>query len=116
MKRFALLALTFSALAAALPPVQAQAAQAPVVKDWDVFVDLPTGFAFVKTPLGWKFVRQLDDEQMARLPATTLTSLLPVDDDAVHYAHPALEPSPRVPPARAAQVHFADANVTRSHQ
>jgi hypothetical protein len=116
MKRLTLLALTFAALAAALPSVQAQAAEAPAVKDWDVFVDLPTGFAFVKTPLGWKFVRQLDAEQMARLPATTLTSLLPVDDGEVRYAHPALEPSPRVQAARAAAVHFADAAARPSHQ
>jgi hypothetical protein len=116
MKRFAFLALTFAAFAAALPPALAQAAEAPVAKDWDVFVDLPTGFAFVKTPLGWKFVRQLDDEQMARLPATSLTSLLPADDGDVHYAHPALEPSPRVQAARAAEVHFADATVKPSHQ
>lgn len=52
MKRFALLALTFAALAAAVPRAQAQAPEAPVSKDWDVFVDLPTGFAFVKTPAG----------------------------------------------------------------
>jgi hypothetical protein len=66
------------------------------VKDWDVYVDLPTRFAFVKTPERWVFVRQLDEEQMTRLPRTTLTALLPVDDSDIHYAHPALEPSPRV--------------------
>jgi hypothetical protein len=66
------------------------------VKDWDVYVDLPTRFAFVKTPARWVFVRQLDEEQMTRLPRTTLTALLPIDDSEIHYAHPALEPSPRV--------------------
>lgn len=66
------------------------------VKDWDVYVDLPTRFAFVKTPARWVFVRQLNEEQMTRLPRTTLTALLPIDDSEIHYAHPALEPSPRV--------------------
>lgn len=66
------------------------------VKDWDVYVDLPTRFAFVKTPERWVFVRQLDEEQMTRLPRTTLTALLPIDDCEIRYAHPALEPSPRM--------------------
>ena len=64
------------------------------VKDWDVYVDLPTRFAFVKTPTHWVFVRQLDEEQMTRLPSSTLTALLKVDDSEIRYAHPALEPSP----------------------
>ena len=89
--RFAALAtLAFSAL---LP---AQAQSFVQVRDWDVYVDVPTRFAFVKTPKGWTFVRQLDEAQMAQLPPTTLTSLLPPEPVEIHYAHPAMELSPRV--------------------
>ena len=101
MKRLATLALLGFALAAAW-------AQSPVpVKDWDVYVDPPTRFAFVKTPTGWVFVRQLDEEQMSRLPAGTLTALLAPDDGEMRYAHPALEPSPRVQALRAATTRLA---------
>jgi hypothetical protein len=86
------------------PAVQAQQSSSTVeVKDWDVYVDLPTRFAFVKTPARWVFVRQLDEEQMTRLPPSTLTALLKADDSETRYAHPALEPSPRVQALRAAE-------------
>jgi len=101
------LALAAVALATAFVSAHAQSAGSVPVKDWDVFVDLPTGFAFVKTPMGWKFVRQLDDEQLGRLPASTLTSLLAPDETDIHYAHPALEPSPRAQAQRAAETRLA---------
>jgi len=93
-----LLAIAALGLAFALP---ASAQSFVQVKDWDVYVDLPTHFAFVKTPSGWTFVRQLDDEQMSRLPASTLTALLPPEQIEIHYAHPALELSPRLLAQRA---------------
>ena len=79
----------------------AQAHSFVQVRDWAVYVDLPTGFAYVKTPNGWRFVRKLDEEQMARLPASTLTALLPPEQPEILYAHPALEPSPRMLAMRA---------------
>ena len=99
------LAGTVAALGMAIvtPVVQAQSSSTVEVKDWDVYVDLPTRFAFVKTPTRWVFVRQLDEEQMTRLPPGTLTDLLKVDDSEIRYAHPALEPSPRVQALRAAE-------------
>jgi hypothetical protein len=81
-------------LALAASPVLAQSA-APQVRNLDVFVDLPTGFAFVKMPAGWKFVGKLEADELRNLPASTLTSLLPPDDDQMHYAHPAVKPAPR---------------------
>jgi len=100
---------TVAALGAAIvtPAAQAQSSRTVEVKDWDVYVDLPTRFAFVKTPTGWVFVRQLDEEQMTRLPPSTLTTLLKVDDSEIRYAHPALEPSPRVQALRAAEIRQA---------
>jgi len=89
------------------PAVQAQTSSTVEVKDWDVYVDLPTRFAFVKTPTRWVFVRQLDEEQMTRLLPSTLTTLLKIDDSEIRYAHPALEPSPRVQALRAAEVRQA---------
>jgi hypothetical protein len=99
------LAGTVAALGMAIvtPVVQAQSSSTVEVKDWDVYVDLPTRFAFVKTPTRWVFVRQLDEEQMTRLPPSTLTNLLKVDDSEIRYAHPALEPSPRVQALRDAE-------------
>lgn len=77
------------------------------VRDWDVYVDLPTRFAYVKTPDRWVFVRQLDEEQMTRLHPTTLTALLPPETPEIRYAHPALEESPRLLAQRTAQTRVA---------
>ena len=104
MKRF--LATVALALVSAVPAAQAQSFVQ--VRDWDVYVDLPTQFAYVKTPAGWRFVRRLDDEQMTRLPASTLTALLPREEPEIHYAHPALEISPRM------LVQHADARLARA--
>lgn len=94
---------------AAFAQAQGQSTSAIEVNDWDVYVDLPTRFAFVKTPTRWVFVRQLDEEQMTRLPRTTLTALLPIDDSEIRYAHPVLEPSPRVQALGRAQTRQAAA-------
>lgn len=69
---FAALLLSASALA--------QSSSVPV-KDFDVYVDTPTGFVFVKLPAGWKFVARIDEAEMSRLPGTVLTSLLLPDTD-----------------------------------
>lgn len=67
-------------------PASAQTTEAVVVNEYDVFVDLPTAFAFVKLPSGWKFVGKLDAEQLRHLPAGTLTSLLPASERATELA------------------------------
>ncbi len=101
MSRFFAVALA-SVLCATAPLADAQVAadgSSATVKDWDVYVDLPTGFAFVKTPARWVFVRQLDAEQMARLHPTVLVSLLPAEEAGVtRYA--ALSPAPAPAPAK----------------
>jgi hypothetical protein len=61
----------------------------------------------VKTPFRWVFVRQLHEEQLTRLPSTTLTALLPVDDSEIRYARPALVPSPRAQALRRAETRQA---------
>lgn len=63
------------------------------VKDFDVYVDTPTGFVFVKLPAGWKFVARLDSAEMSHLPGTVLTSLLPPDSEAAVVARQDGEPS-----------------------
>ncbi len=94
MRTLATAALALSAFAAAVP---AQAQSFVQTRDWDVYVDLPTRFAYVKTPTkGWVFVRQLDAAQMDRLHPTTLTALLPREAEEIRWAHPALEMSPRL--------------------
>lgn len=98
--------LTIAAFALATAAA-AQAQSFVQTRDWDVYVDLPTRFAYVKTPMGWKFVRQLDEAQMARLHPTTLTALLPPEQQDIHYAHPALELSPRMMALRASDTRLA---------
>jgi len=72
----ALLTATTLTLAQELATVQAQVP----VKDFDVYVDLPTAFAFIKLPSGWKFIGKLDAEQLRHLPPGTLTALLKTDE------------------------------------
>jgi hypothetical protein len=78
------LALLLASLIAS--PAIAQSTDAVVVNEYDVFVDPPTAFAFIKLPTGWKFIGKLDAEQMRRLPEGTLTSLLPAEEDAARVA------------------------------
>jgi hypothetical protein len=51
-----------------------------VVPDYTVFLDPPTGFVFVKLPIGWKFVGKVDAADVARVPRHVVTALL-VDAD-----------------------------------
>ena len=94
IRTLATAALAVSAFCAA---TAAEAQSFIPTRDWDVYVDLPTRFAYVKTPAkGWVFVRQLDEAQMDRLPPSTLTALLPREAEEIRWAHPALALSPRM--------------------
>lgn len=76
--------LIAATIVAASPTVFAQVApgtsQGAVVapaKNFDVFVDKPTGFTFVKLPGGWKFAGKVSPNDMRHLPSTVLTSVVP---------------------------------------
>lgn len=79
------IATAFTALLIGASAFAQQPASVPV-KDFDVYVDTPTGFVFVKLPAGWKFVARVDAAEMNHLPGTVLTSLLPPDTEATLLA------------------------------
>jgi hypothetical protein len=70
--------IVYSAIAAlvlAAPALSfAQTGNVANAKAFDVFVDQPTGYTFVKLPAGWKFVGAVSKDQAAHLPVTVLTS------------------------------------------
>ncbi|MGA0609895.1 hypothetical protein [Caldimonas sp. KR1-144] len=72
--------LTLGAALIASGAAGAAEPEAAPVKDFDVYVDLPTGFTFVKMPQGWKFVGQLDQQAMRKLPGSVHTWLLPAEE------------------------------------
>jgi hypothetical protein len=67
-KIFLAASVALAALSTHAEPVQ--------VRDFDIFVDPPTAFVFVKLSQGWKFVGKLDTKALADLPAKVHTSLL----------------------------------------
>ncbi|RFU48865.1 hypothetical protein [Paraburkholderia sp. DHOC27] len=73
----AAIAVASSAVFAQAAPATSQAAAATPAKNFDVYVDKPTGFTFVKLPEGWKFAGKVNANDMQHLPATVLTSVAP---------------------------------------
>lgn len=69
--------LAFGAALPARAQAQVDLDMAPLpVADYTVYVDLPTGFVFVKLPAGWKFAGRVAEQDIARLPAGVVTALL----------------------------------------
>lgn len=68
-------------LMAAAPTLSHAEVVAKAVADYTVFVDPPTGFVFVKLPVGWKFVGKVESVDLAGLPGSVVTALLTGDDD-----------------------------------
>jgi hypothetical protein len=57
-------------------------------KNFDVFVDTPTGFTFVKLPGGWKFAGKVGPNDVRHLPAAVLTSIVPEEPVQMAEGYP----------------------------
>jgi hypothetical protein len=79
-----IVAASSSAVFAQTAPETSHAVAAMPAKNFDVFVDKPTGFTFVKLPGGWKFAGKVSPNDMRHLPSTVLTSV--VADEPVQIA------------------------------
>ena len=80
MKTFAALVFVVLLGGAVVTPAMSEPSQdqaAVAFRNFDVFVDPPTGYTFVKLPSGWKFVGKVEQSELGDLPPTVLTSLLP---------------------------------------
>jgi hypothetical protein len=77
------LAASIAVLCALAPAVSRADQVARVVADYTVFLDPPTGFVFVKLPVGWKFVGKVDSKDVARAPASVVTAMLVDADESV---------------------------------
>ena len=66
-----------SAAFAQTAPEAGHTVAATAAKNFDVFVDKPTGFTFVKLPGGWKFAGKVSPNDIRHLPSTVLTSVVP---------------------------------------
>ena len=66
-----------TAVFAQTAPETSPTVAATPAKNFDVFVDKPTGFTFVKLPGGWKFAGKVSPTDMRYLPSTVLTSVVP---------------------------------------
>lgn len=93
-------AAAIAALCTLAPAASRADKVARVVPDYTVFLDPPTGFVFVKLPVGWKFVGKVEPKDVACAPGTVVTTMLV---DAAHSvatnAAMAARPDARVGPS-----------------
>ena len=67
----------------------------PVGQSPTLWISSPHMPSVEVTNAGGPVMYELDESQMDQLHPSTLTALLPVEQPEIHYAHPAMELSPR---------------------
>ena len=74
---------SIAALCALAPTVSRADKVTREVADYTVFLDPPTGFVFVKLPVGWKFVGKVAPSDVVRAPGNVITTMLVDEDESV---------------------------------
>jgi hypothetical protein len=73
--------LLFSGSTLAAEPATCSAANFDY-RQYEIFIDAPTGYAYIKTPCGWHFVRQIEADKVAKaIEVAARSTFSPTDGD-----------------------------------